>query len=456
MEQEKLHELSTIVEVDTPATSRINTSINNQHVQRPSQIQSPGNANPFELSADTRDALKIQKYPPASKLDADVLANSSLGGSLDQLIQIEKFPNHKEYANGTSGLCDTASLDAADQLKETTETNTSDGNHSLAFRQFPTRKEFIAGVSGLCDTASIAALQDTESKQDDISFPDVEAELKKRNLIDRSFESLHFESSEDEELPQKVSSVAAAPKQRPLTMHSSSSSDQLEHDMKAMGLPWASAMLKKNKERQTLSSTTSSSSGGIRVKTSARSLSAKHVDSFVDSKLMEPSTATDNKNDSLSLESTVKRGKPMSLKEFLMQELQKKSQSMSSSISLSDESSSVASQFMQSMQQVSERQTTRRTSTPVRQNSTDDSQPTAATSGNYFFSGESALSSVRESSANSTNGKVTSGNSTSGKETSGDSSFAKRQQAYQRVLEQLAVPDLKLNLPSTSNSSTNS
>lgn len=447
MEQEQLHELSTIVEVDTPATSRINTSINDRHVKRPEQDPPL-----FELSAETRNALKIQNYPPASKLDADVLANSSLGGSLDRLIQIEKFPNHNDFANGTSGLCDTASLYAADPVKETSETTTSDGNHSLAFRAFPTRKEFVAGVSGLCDTASIAAFQDTDSKQDDISFPDVEAELKKRKLIDRSLESLHFESSGDEKVAQNT--VATVPKQRPLTMHSSSSSDQLENDMKAMGLPWASAMLKKNKERQTLSSTTSSSSDGVRGKTSARSVSAKRVDSFVDSKLMEPSTATDNKNDSLSLESTVKRGKPMSLKEFLMQELQKKSQSMSSSITLSDESSSAASQFMQSMQQVSEKQTTRRTSTPVRQNSTDESQPTA-TGGNYLFSGESALSSVRESSVNSTNGKESSGNSTS-KDTSGDSSLAKRQRAYEKVLEQLAVPELKLNLPSTSNSSTNS
>lgn len=443
---DKVHELSTIIELDTPATSRINLS---DH--RPEQ-----NNEMIEISLNTEMALKIQQFPPSQTLADDVLAATTIVNSttVDNL-KIQKFLHHKEWASGNvSGLCDTASIEAA-AVDDVVVPNIT----VPQFKPFATHEEYAAGVSGLCDSVSVAAAADS-------TFPDIEAELKLRKIISRSFESLKFVSSSEDEMsnhadgspprppPQKATEQTTSKHtNRQLLMHSSSS-DNLEQEMAKIGLNWASAMIKKTNDLKKLTSSSSSTSLG---KSDQQQKSAA-TNSFVDANIEIPVANETTMNTNAS-----SAGRPLNLNEFLNRELLKKSSATSSSSTTNDDST-LASQFLRSLLGSSEggtlsssTTTTRhkgfvahvsekhRTSTPVRHVSSTMTQSHHATTRqrltrspteHNFFSADSVMSSVRAATSYTT--------SSSNSQSTNNSKNGNNQQ-----FDALSVPDLKLSIPPT-------
>lgn len=365
--------------------------------------------------------MQIRKFRSPPKGNS---SNSTIDDGLaTNQLNFRPYQPHSEYAKDISGLCDSASIQ-----QQIDKDNKLSDLSNIIIKKFPSHKEYVGSMSGLCDSGSIDALaENTDIQPDDTSLPDIEAELKRRNIISRSFESLSSGSSEQG--LKELNAMDAELKKFLATEDNqsvNSSSDELENDMKKMGINWASTMLKKMKKTDALSSSTSSSSFE-KLKSSRKTRPKNATNSFLDSKLIatEAEQSTVGEQNSITAQS----GKPLNLKEFLARELLKRSQSSSAS---SNDDSTLASQFLRSLLGTSDSSTqqnvlkhvTQRTSTPVKPLSTlsgtvggtDD--PTKSPPTNYLFSGESGISSVRASTM-STSGKETS-KSSSGANDTGD------------------------------------
>lgn len=390
------HDLSTIIEVDTPiATSRLNSSSNDAN-----RITDQNNAKLaqllLEISSNTRNTLKIASFPYESSVGNDSTQSIS---HIKLPIQIEPFPSHASFANGVSGLVDTISIMGENDQEDDHQSN-PDPTH---IRPFITHQQFAKETSGLCTSQSVAGGLD----DDHISFPDVEYELRKRNLLQHSTESVYLDTDGGQK-PE-----APKPIENKLPTYSTSSSDNLEMEMQRLGINWASSMIKKNKiaTNQALATSSSASSNEDHVKS-------------IHSKLNASSMANSSPN-----VSNKSLGKPLNLKEFLARELIKRSNSLSSSTAHDD--STLASQFLRSLLGSSSdnsskmsgslvyRSERHRTSTPVRDNrpstpgrppiipneETETSRSKSAT--HHMFSGESGLSSVRGSTGTSSDKEET-------------------------------------------------
>lgn len=392
------HDLSTIIEVDTPiATSRMNTTLNDARPNSPESNEAKLAQLLLEISSNTRNTLKISHFPYEPSMDHDTI--QSLSNSRTQ-FQIQPFPSHASFADGVSGLIDTASI-MADEDVEPSAKDLFDHAH---IRPFVTHKEFAKETSGLCTSQSVAAAL----LDDDLgSFPDVETELRKRNLLQHSVESLFVVEPNDDNVQARNEDAKAKVK---IPTYSTSSSDNLEQEMQKLGINWASSMMKKNKIATTQALTTSSSSSNDELLQSINTLNPKRNTSInID---FSPHVASPPNASNQSI------GKPLNLKEFLARELLKRSNSLSSSSAHDD--STLASQFLRSLLgssgdnssqmsgglvYTSERH---RTSTPVRDVrpqtpgrpapviAVDEVETSRTKSATYhMFSGESGMSSVR-------------------------------------------------------------
>lgn len=462
-QSDKAHELSTIIELDTPATSRINMSLDIPEAKSEPHI---------ETSLNTQMAMKIQQFPPSQTLADDVLmatvtTSTIINNSTEEHLKIQKFVHHKEWASGNvSGLCDTASIEAAGGGAEDVVPN------SIEFKPFPTHQEYAAGVSGLCDSVSVAAANTAAAEN--LTFPDIEAELKLRKIISRSFESLKFVSSseDDDAEQQQPSKTTTKHTHRQLLMHSSSS-DNLEQEMAKVGLNWASAMIKKTNDLKRLTSSSSSTSAGKLDPPATVAPANSFVDPNLQKAIKENEKIINN-----SSSSSPSAGRPLNLNEFLTRELLRKTVSSPSS---TNDDSTLASQFLRSLLGSSDSASSsstrhigllgaahvsenHRTSTPVKLMSSTTTTTAVSQqkshhhqrlvrsppTDNYLFSAESVLSSVRGSSGTSRNSPA------DGKNDGERSSVEWR---YRRQFDALSVPDFKLNLPpptTTEQSSTNS
>lgn len=408
------HDLSTIIEVDTPiATSRLNTS-QSEAKGNASAIASSG-LNPsqseanriatveqneaklhqllLEISSNTRNNLRIANFPYEPSA-GNVTVSSTHSNSNAMPMQIPPFPSHASFADGVSGLVDTLSILAENDAEQRLR--------PANMQPFVSHQQFARDTSGLCTSQSVAAGLD----EDQNSFPDVEAELRKRNLWQHSMESVYADAKDE------VVETKAKPSKMPT--YSTSSSDNLEQEMQKLGINWASSMIKKNKIVSTQALTTSSSSNEDEILEQIKSLS--------------PNPATANSSANASNKSP---GKPLNLKEFLARELLKRSNSLSSSSSVCDDST-LASQFLRSLMGSSSDNSSKRsvaglvytserhrTSTPVKDvrpstpgrpsmmpiEETDTSRSKSIAY--HMFSGESGLSSVRGSTVTSSDKEET-------------------------------------------------
>jgi anastral spindle 1 len=268
-EQAVPHELSTILEIETPANSRFSFSVNQSQQQQPETSKKQISQNPvIPLSGNNSFRLEI--------------TNTS------DLLKVREFQN-----------C----------TGEQVHIDVSNRSDELDYRKFeestPTTKAIEPHT--LKNSASSSS-----------SLPDVVAELKARNML-HDFEGppdnsnlQHVETSFDTNLSVRkfqesnISGVTNLPA-------SEGSSDTLEQDLTKMGLQWAASMIKKTKQTQNLQSSSSSSPN---LEHSRKSVTLKSITS-----------------NTSAVSNTSHQGRPLNLREFLTRELMIRTHSETNSLS---------------------------------------------------------------------------------------------------------------------------
>lgn len=464
------HELSTITEVDTPAITARTTNATATAVAAISTEKQISNLRQLlNISATTEEKLRIRSFtaaPPheetrittTTMTSCDLERSSTVHSRHSVSIaapQIQPFPSHSRYAaDDANGLLGNDTLqatnDAAEQSKreKTTPQAANDGAAGPQIQPFPSHKEYALGASGLCTSASIAAAAESatngkageegaedDDDDDNDSFPDVQAELMRRNLLSRPFPTYSSTSSdEDVAAPatqtatqrRKSATVAATANLQAHSVSSTSTGGDLEVEMQKVGLNWASSMMKKTRETQHVDVGSSSSS-------SSMAANGEHEAALGNAPVSAAAAAPGNCSKSTSIPSEA--GQPLNLKEFLARELLKRTTSLSNSSSGAHDDSTLASQFLRSLLGSTNSNSDgtlssagrnanaasaaggggHRTSTPrkiasdargttplLRQppkrntNQTRTSSPTSRREGAHLFSGESGMSSVRD------------------------------------------------------------
>lgn len=433
MEDDGPHELSTITEVDTPATSRLNAT----------DLTCAGN--------DIRNTSATKKIT-----ENEIMT-----------FLYSHFPNFKDYvkSNESASLLSTATVDEnfditqrasiilGEKLEKILGGNDTDmleyraynnenpaksnekavNNQNMSYSKFPTHSEYMQS-DHMVDTNPIDPLQLSDlSEPTDSTLPDIVSELKSRNIFvgplrDRT---ALFEQLDGTEFIKFIQNAAT-----------DSLSESLENDLKKMGLNWVTTMMKKTKTAAQLSTSSESSDQNekqrsppkLRPQLSNGHENGGHVEkcdsnSFIDRNIAISIKPTESSRTTEQTEPDV-HCKPTNLKDFLARELLKHSStsSMSSdsslgsiflksflgrSVSLSDDQQSTPQQREKDKH---------RTSTPVQHvsgngrsiSSSNSRSDVASKSGEQrddagnshdltpkFFSGESNLSSVGLSSIDS-------------------------------------------------------
>lgn len=391
MEDDLPHELSTITEVDTPATSRLNAT-------------DATIANESAMTA-TNSTFKLTT-------DGEVLK-----------LLYNAFPNIREYIKSNPNITELSMASVNETVPMTDETlckllepqgskvdelqyKKFDANHPhheldskilqdselhISYAKFPTHAEYAKEIPGLLDSQSIEQMQNSDvndNSNTNSSLPDIVSELKKRNIIDRSFQ----ENSDKNDGFDDLLMPHDSPKYRSSQLTESckdddSFSDTVGNELTSMGLSWANTELKRSKSKAKNDSTSTSLSSdsskhhGQLNKNSPPKRNAKRtfqkmnqsrttaVDSFVDSNLAILKLPNDESKVTTQPSETENVAKPVNLKDFLARELLKHS-SMSSSSDSSMQSLLLKSYMGQSSRVTPETPQSRgndkqRTSTPV-------------------------------------------------------------------------------------------
>lgn len=421
MDDELPHELSTITEVDTPVTSRLNAvDVNN------------GNENSMK------------------NLSAKLLSDKQIYAFL-----YNSFPDFKEYiakndmaqtslvdepANGGSVVLD----ERLSNLLESARSKISELKYKSfdGESQLPPIDSSILVPNDTCNNESKAVDREDFSvahnapETSDSDIPDIVHELKKRQIIAHSFSEGDGDGSDLDDL------LNVYTKQKSLTTSKTTEennsdgnlTDTLGRDLNQMGMGWARVEMNKTKAASASSSLSDSSNQADQPHQSSnkqvspnKARSAKRSfqrmnqskateDSFVDKNLVV-ALASKKTTGSTQADSDT-QAKSINLRSFLARELQKHS-------SMSSSDSSLASIHLKSyMDQLPETPLNRassqhRTSTPVDQSS--DSKVDLSTKKGQslhrnisksmcmspsFFSNESQISSVHSSTQDSTPNSV--------------------------------------------------
>lgn len=421
--------MSTITEVDTPATSRLNaTDINCNNEQLLKKNDSLKNIPDSEILKflynqfpNFKDYIMCNGHLSSvsinDSVELTVATSAILGDKLENLFGVEVPAEFLKYQKFCSETKDNETL----KQKES----------EIAYSKFPSHSAYAQTASGLLDSQSI----DRADLSHDTSLPDVLSELKARNIIDHSFGGVSSEEGSFKDLlaiPPNVNNFELTHKKA--DPPSDSLSENLEHDLNSIGLKWATTILRKSKEISTSSSSISSNH-----EDRSQRLLQRHSPKKISNILKKSGNKSfnDDKNENITNNTSVRteetQMKSMNLKEFLARELLKHS-SMSSSSADSSLASIFLKSFLEPSKDLSKMSATspnrgtdkHRTSTPV-QNSNESkgdskinlsiksstvrrnlsenettSTVTAANDLSKFFSGGSHLSSVRSASTDST------------------------------------------------------
>lgn len=447
MEDDLPHELSTITEVDTPATSRLNATenMNDNTLKNASMKSSPDEV--LKLIYDVFPNFKkfVRTNSNTSQISMISLNEGNATAGVSAILE-EQVGNLVKTNSTQADEMNYKAFDGED--KRTKNDNVlEDSNLHLSFAKFPSHAEYAKSVPGLLDSQSLDRLQMSDANDNsNSSLPDIVSELKSRKILEHSFGEGEEKEGDLEDLllnrgNQKP--ISAQTTEDRLTNQDESLSDLLENDLNSMGLNWVISELKKSKAIGTSTSSDSSNERSRRstvnsVLSPIRPTTAKRTyqklnqskatdDSFVDRNLGMTNVGTNERTVTTQPTDGDLQGKAVNLKEFLARELLKHSSISSSS------DSSLASMFLKSFlghsstrtdQNLSETPQNRgidkhRTSTPVDQSSGskgDASSKKGFHSSSFikganihvndtvsptFFDNESQLSSVRMSTTNS-------------------------------------------------------
>lgn len=426
MEDDLPHELSTITEVDTPVTSRLNaidlTTANDPAGRHNNSLKNLTETEMMKFLYNQfpnfRDYIMANGNPSflstgSINESTDITAGASviLGEKLEKLLEVDIQDEAFKYKRFSSS----------------THTNSADNTKNTEYCDIPPRRN----SNDISDNSSLA---------------DILSQLKARNIIDPSNEEVSGDEGSFKDL-------LKVPTNKRKLEHSKSSTDAqsdslseiLERDLNSIGLTWASTIMRKSKEISSSSSTDSlSNADKLRRSPQKHSSPSKLRNTAKRTATVAPLPKNMDKtsntcesfiDENLTLDDTTRNtGEPMksmNLKEFLARELLKHS-----SMSSSSTNSSLASIFLKSFLEpaqnsgkldespINRGSDKQRTSTPVQNNNeskgdskmestiksssvvrniANENEITIKPSNDLskFFSGESHLSSVKSSATDS-------------------------------------------------------
>ncbi|XP_058129778.1 uncharacterized protein LOC131284846 [Anopheles ziemanni] len=422
-----VHELSTILEVDTPAAV---------HVPSTSKVY---DVSSLSVAGERSDTAKEQLLIEArNKLLLVEPSSPNIG--------YDRFPNYEEYVRAEQGT-NTGSPGARMDLEQTEEpiVNETGLRLDLTEEREPERLEYrnFPGAAPSFDITEDSRVEKSQSNVSDGSLPDVVAELKKFNVIIKPFDQSLDDSNRSTPLSEVAVRGAEGDDSDKRNHPAGIQRSQPPLDLVALGhdlenvlkLSWASTMLKKNHEHKRLSQQQQQEDNST---SSSYSLTELKGHNNLNG------TNNDDNDDSRNGDS----GKPPNLAKFIARELMIRTQSDLQSLTSSSELSSSPgshSALLRSLLSISNLEHTsshdaggssaaerellgttsnnnvQRTSTPVASKSTTASSssrlatggggggPQDADSGvnnrtdvlGHLFSGESRISSVHLSSSSS-------------------------------------------------------
>lgn len=435
MEDDGPHALSTITEVDTPATSRLNATDLTCAGNDIRNTSATKNITENEIMTFLYNHFPNFKDYVKSNESASLLSTATVDENFDitQRASIILGEKLEKILGGN----DTEMLEYRrnnnEKPAQTNERAINNDEQNMSYSKFPTHSEYIQS-DHMVDTKPTDGLQLSDlSEPTDSTLPDIVSELKSRNIFvgplrDRA---ALFEQLEGTQLVKFIQNATT-----------DGLSASLENDLKTIGFNWVTTMMKKTKAAAQLSTSSESSDQNEKHRSPLKlrsQLSNGHdnngnvekcdSNSFIDRNIAVPIRPTESSRTTEQTEPDI-HCKPTNLKDFLARELLKHS-SMSSMSSDSSLGSIFLKSFLGRSGSVSdERQSTpqqrekdkHRTSTPVQHVSGNGKSISSSNSrssvvgisgeqkddaGNSndltpkFFSGESNLSSVGLSSIDS-------------------------------------------------------
>lgn len=414
-----IHELSTIAEVETPATSRINASINDD---KSGAVDIKVTVKDF-LNITELENLEYKQFPSPKEFNNEIdltnLEKSSSEASLPDVMAELKKRNIITESYGYFG-------------DENDQPSSSESNVNSLMKLIEKTSSESPDVKEMNDTPSYSEAMILKS-------PKKKQAISRRGFVTPPHEEHILENTSPTKIKQATTIRKSSNKNESFTgigfLHSSNSdgtSNNLEDDLNKIGMNWASTMLKKTHEARTQLSSSSCSPPNL--EKSRRRILRKKT-SFVD-----PEIGKKDDENSFVADQTTTEGIPLNLKEFLANELLKRNNTTDPNFSSTD--SSITSQFLRSLLNQTPGQMTpshgsrdkivaQRTSTPVGLSSSSSGSKILSLNGTSgLFSNESRMSSVRFSPSSS--------GAEAGKSYSSSNSIQKS--------DELVVPNLQLDV----------
>lgn len=330
---------------------------------------------------DTPVTSRLNATDMMNGADQTTILNKSQNGMNESqckaLLQMlyNRFPEFHEYVRSTSNIAQASeTTTTSDKLENilSGEGNMSAFNYqsfhpaeqpelvnisNFNYKRFPPHSEYAKNSTNLLDSQSIDQMQMSENDDghntNSSSLPDIVSELRSRNLK-HSFDMEQDNHECENKIVNNVQNNTASTIEK---QGSGSISDTLEKELQAMGINWASSMIRKSKQAEQLSVSTSNGSSASETSSHATQRSTKKAQSPqkppCTSKSLRKSSRpsesfldidlTSNSNSAQATGTSEKcDGKPVNLKDFLARELMKHSSASSSS------DSSLASIFLKS------------------------------------------------------------------------------------------------------------
>ncbi|XP_013166417.1 PREDICTED: uncharacterized protein LOC106116904 [Papilio xuthus] len=333
-EQEHIipHELSTVLEVDSPMSLKVKSQSRNDinaDVISNASVKSVDNIN---TEQGRKSALNIS--PPTSRMEC--LETDSLKATMSASKKLPKTTN----LNGDSS--DNSKLPMMDM----NQFNEIMLKPFISIKEFTKKKKLENGDSSNLDDhlKEILTNDDLSSLHSENSLPDVIAELLKRKIINEPFKfdtasNVNTSTTSESSISLLALTNSHKDKKRTTTLHqgkkniietsdtlSISSNPDLENAFQKLGMGWASSTLKKTKERLALSSSSNtSSSSGPQTRSKIGSIPQSNADYILALQHINATGRSSKDGDpSKNVQQQTSLSNSMTVKEFLTNQLAKK------------------------------------------------------------------------------------------------------------------------------------
>lgn len=282
-EDDVVHELSTIIEVDTPATSRVNATTistgaaaaeasHSRHLQPQPFPTFEEYAREMNLDVTQLDANTSQRIHQ----EFEILIAQLCNPTGDTVPDYREFPSLSAYLRNVCAPQDGAEQSQSPETIEDLVSCLRIAN--LSIKAFPTRQEYLRQLatnspSGeFLDSASLENISDgransnTETESESIN---IEEELRRRQLLQHSFRTAKTKEQIFSSTVRNGGEHARANHSRAFTSESGieklsstseNGSSEFERQLFSLGMKWPATMRARTKESKAISSNNSSTS----------------------------------------------------------------------------------------------------------------------------------------------------------------------------------------------------